>query len=82
MAVCQYIYYKKDKKFFKNPLTNDLICGIIRVQMKGGETMPTQDTWSEMSYNKYKNAENLSERLALEEPDVFDIGEEEDIYFE
>lgn len=44
--------------------------------------MPTQDTWSEMSYNKYKNAENLSERLALEEKDVFEIDGEDDVNFE
>lgn len=58
-------------------MTNDLICGIIKVQMKGGEIMPTQDTWNEMSYNKYKNPTNLKERLEMEEEDIFDIYDEE-----
>lgn len=35
--------------------------------------MSNQDNWLEMSYYKYKNAQNLFERLAMEEADVFDI---------
>lgn len=44
--------------------------------------MPNQDTWSEMSYNKYKNAETLREKLKMEEKDVFEIDGEDDVNFE
>lgn len=34
------------------------------------------DKWIEMSYYKFKNCENLFERLDIEEQDVFDIDDE------
>lgn len=40
---------------------------------KRGEFMRQEDSWFEMSYNKYRNPKNLHERLAMEELDVFDI---------
>lgn len=68
--------------FIKKYLTNCTKCDIIGVAMKGGEIMPNQDIWSEMSYNKYKNAETLREKLKMEEKDVFEIDGEDDVNFE